>query len=82
MTSFDEWYSWCSFNSGDIKHACREAYTAGQKSVLDRMPSEDEIVKFAKESNIFVQLQLPPDYYARRGAFWLRDKLTQGETVT
>lgn len=25
---FEEWYSWCSFNSGDTKHACREAWNA------------------------------------------------------
>lgn len=44
---FEEWWSWCSFNSGDVKYACSEswraAFEAGRRSAVVKLPNEEQI---------------------------------------
>jgi len=61
---FEEWYSWCSFNSGDTKYACREAWQAACASTEKRLlmsrvslPEKERIVEevHSKEDKDFLE---------------------------
>ena len=87
MNTFGEWFSWCSFNSGDTKYACEQAWNAGfeackREAVAVKPVVSDEEIKNA--GNMFNDKMAGDDVSRMsfiEGAKWMRSKLNseQGE---
>lgn len=67
--AFEAWYANFAVESWDLKSCCSDAFEAGRKSVLDRMPSEDEMFQAAQREDVSVCA-------FKAGVRWLSDALT------
>lgn len=81
---FEEWYSMCSFNSGDTKYACseawRQAFERGRESVLSKLPAISEYMDKGLELDAQQRAEDPMAHYvevSRLHYEWLLAKLKE-----